>query len=346
MIRRWVATAASVALAVIGCVTGIPALAAPEVAPPAGFIYIDVPVLPNGQQPPRLLVSTAELERAQRATPVLDEIGKETPKPVPPAVGAGERAASMVACGGTCRFYSAMWDDAEADLANGLETTMTIGKPNVASGSEHSVGEVAVFSEDGNDLVEVGWRVNTVARPDGNPILFAYHWINDAPQGYGVGFTDVSSNPVNLGAGLPKPVNKLFFIGSTTTHYWVGYDTDWVAYVAKSRWGTRPFSASGDSVHYGQSFYEVASTEDKPCTDLGTGWGADPPVSGTATMQGFHWYGSGTAVDVVAFNSSAPDQGVIDPDVYNTVKINATTFRGGGPGWNAAGTAVGTQGAC
>jgi hypothetical protein len=327
-----------------------PASAAPPYPLP-GHTVIEAPAYPGVSTKQYVQVSTADYEaaKAAQASTARDVTRKLMPPAPQPALAVPQKAAKLVTCAPICRHYGRILENADADPASGLSADITIGKPFTQSGANHSLGEIAVSSADQQDIVEVMWRVNTVARPDGNPILEAYHWIDGTPQGYRVGYVDNAANPVNLGAGLPKPVNKNFAIGSDASNFYVGYDGAWVATLPKSRFGADEFALAADQVQIGQGFYEVAAdgaAEEHPCDDMGTGWDSNPFVSGTGSIFNFAWTGSATAVNVTGGIVTNPAGITGNADAYHFATTSANSGRGSGPGWNAAGTAAGTKDAC
>lgn len=348
----------AVALLLAGYVAAAtPAVAAEPGPPPArpGMTVIEVPAYPGvkGSVPTWIEVPTAtrQAATAAKADRSKDLVSKGMPPaPQPPAAVVRPAASKLVTCVPICRHYGRIIEDTDpSDLAYGLQATITTGKPWTQSGANHSLGEIAVQSDDQLDVVEVMWRVNLTARPDGNPVLEAYHWIGGVGQGYRVGFVDYAPNPLNLGAGLPKPVNKDFVISSTSTDFWVGYDGNWVASVPKSRWGARPFGQAADQVKIGQAFYEVAASgagEEHPCDDMGTGWDSNPFVSGTGSLFNFAWIGSTTAVNVTGGIVTNPAGIAGNADAYHFATTSANSGRGSGPGWDAAGVGAGTKDAC
>ena len=347
--RVALALASILALAGIG-VPAAPSLAAPPY-PQAGYTVIEAPDYPGSTAKQYVQVSTADYEAAKtvRSDTSRDVTKKLMPPAPQPALAVPQKAAKLVTCAPICRHYGRILENADADPASGLSADITIGKPFTQSGSNHSLGEVAVQSADQQDIVEIMWRVNTVTRPDGNPVLDAYHWIDGAGQGYRVGYVDNAANPINLGAGLPKPVNKNFVIGSDASNFYVGYDGSWVATLPKSRFGADEFALASDQVQIGQVFYEVAADgagEEHPCDDMGTGWDSNPFVSGTGSLFNFAWAGSATSVSVTGGIVTNPSGITGDPDAYHFATTSATSGRGSGPGWNAAGTAPGTKDAC
>jgi hypothetical protein len=286
-----------------------------------------------------------------KAAEEADKLGKKGHKgrvqPQPPA-----RGKAKASCGSpsVCYDYNGFEQWFTTDPADDTLATMTIGKPyvdNSVLGGAHSLGQVDVESANGGDRVEVGWTVDKAQRADGNPILFASHNIAGVWKGYTTGWVDYAPNPINIGAGLPKPVDKAFGINQTSTAFWFWYDTDYVAYVPKSRWTpggvVQPFNATVADFHRIVWFFESASHETETCNDMGTSTIYNASGVPTPPVAIITNYSAGnTAI--------AEDWTVVRPNptiaAWGTQKDSATSGRGGGPGYNSAGTGVGTAFAC
>lgn len=342
MIKRSVALVALLLLVFGLAGAGGPAALGAPPLPAAGFEVEEVPALPwqDQQSTPKqyIQVPAAQAEANRNAHAPQQNVRHKLPPPAP--------ATAQAVCTDACYTYGRLIETADADKASGMDVTITTGKPFVPSdpGWEHSLGENAIQANNG-DIIEVGWTVDRLLRADGNPTLFAFHWIAGVPTAYNFAFNDFTANPINLGAGLPNPVNKRFFIGSTSTAFWVGYDNAWVAWVAKSRFGTGSFSVPGDSVEFAQAFYEIASEQDHTCVDMGTGWDSNPIASGSGSIYNFTWTNSATPVDVSA-SVQVPTGVINNPDAFNFVKTGSNAGRGGGPGYTLDGLNPGTRGAC
>lgn len=272
--------------------------------------------------------------------------GRGPKAPVPPSL------AKRASCGSpsVCYDYNSFTQVLTADPADSTSITMMIGKPyvdNSVLAGAHSLGEGAVQSADSKDIVEFGWTVDKTQRADGNPILWAGHWINGVWKGYNLAWVDVTTNPVNLGAGLPKPVAKSFNIAQTSTAFWVMYDGQWVAYVPKSRWTpggvVRPFNAAVADFHVVQWFNESASHETETCNDLGTGTIYNAGGTPTPPVTTFDTYALGGTTIAPNLTVSSTNPGTA---AWGAQQLTSTSGTTGGPGYNPAGTAVGTTAAC
>ena len=305
--------------------------------------------------------SIAELEayeRQMRATGVERQAmaGANAPvgvKGYPRVAGksAGAGGSLLTPCTAPCYNYNGFNQTLTSDPAEYAYVQTMTGKPYVDNSSysnAHSLGEISVQSSDLGDIVEVGWVVDKAQRADGNPILFASHWINSVWKGWNLAFVDYAPNAVNLGAGLPKPVVKEFGINQTSTAFWVYYDGQPVAYVPKSRWTpggvVRPFNAAtADMVHV-KSFSENAVDELDPCTDLGTGtlWNAGgsptPPIT---TWSNYVLGGTATSANWTVSWGNPGTTGV-----WGASASSGTAGVTGGPGYTSGGGTPGNTGSC
>lgn len=239
--------------------------------------------------------------------------------------------------------------------ALGFAANLTIESPYIASADTssaydaHSIMELAVQSGTGNS-VEVGWRKGI----GGNPELFVFHWVNNVPQGYGTGFVEyaptcsVSTNfcPGDSVASLvttPGGTSKRFQISYSSTGagvWWVYFDGKAMGYYPGSLWT----SAGGfTSAKLFQGYMEVASgTSATPCTDLGNGRLASDTSAARIGSIALISPSTGVTTNFTAF----VDPTTAPTGVLSATNLSTTTMRGGGPLWNATGTAAGTTGAC
>lgn len=292
----------------------------------------------------RVLAAAADADKKPVAAP------KGMPRN-PSGKTAGAGGSALAPCLPHCYNYNGFYQDFSADPATNTSVETMIGKPyvhDITLPRAHSLAEVSVQSSDVLDAVELGWIVDKGRRADGNPTLWAGHWINGSFKGYDTAFVDYAPNPINLGAGLPKPVVKQFGVHQTATAFWVYYDNVAVAYVPKSRWTpggvVRPFNASVADFYYVKWFNEIANTETQPCDDMGTGtlWNA----SGTPTPPITTWDNYLAASPTIAENWVATWGGPTTPGIWGTVATTGDSGVTGGPGYDSTSTNVGTTGAC
>jgi hypothetical protein len=348
MIKRLSAGALALAL-LAGGFTTAPAVAAPVPTPSLAELKAYEDATEASGLGPRLRAESERAAELLRSRP-----GQRPTKGYPAQGGAGGSAARALApCAAPCYQYNGFAQTFTADPATSVSIVTTVAKPYVDNATwpcTHSLGEVAAQkSANGTlDIVEIGWTVDKCRRADGNPTLFASHWINGVWKGMDVAFVDYAPNPVNLGAGLPKPVNKHFGINQTTTAWWVYYDSQPVAYVPKSRWTpggvVRPFNAAVADIEVAQEFNETSGDETTPCTDMGTGTMYDATGTPTPPVTTWDSYTVGGTVTAANLTTFLGNPGT--PGVWGAAQDTATSGRTGGPGYDASGTAPGTTNAC
>lgn len=337
-IRRSVAAVALLATAV--CVTSatpvqaqpVPAavVTADELPPPVA--WDPLPVL----TPADIARGKDNIRKADADRSAARAHGQVKGKPPTKSAGQGG-AAALSSCASPCFYYAVAAETGiggGSDYANGATATSTTYATYKRSTDYHTLWETAVQSSDSGDVVEVGWNIDPALNGDSNPHLFTFWWDDGVGKCYnGCGITDITTNPVNAGAGLPKPVNKDFRIGSDATTWYFGYDGSWTSFLLKSAFaGGVEFGASSDQVDHVQYFWEVAAAVDVPCTDMGSGYPGNPAVSQTTSAFNFTTSGTTDPVDV---SISVTDANFVTPPTgaYSMSKTSATSVRGGGPGW-------------
>ncbi|MGK5680467.1 neprosin family prolyl endopeptidase [Actinoplanes sp. URMC 104] len=205
----------------------------------------------------------------------------------------------------------------------GVYANMTIAKPELAKTDYHTLGEIALQSADGKQIVEVGWTVDRVVNGDDDPHLFVFHWVNDEPGCYnGCGWVQAADS-INPGATLTYGVTKRFGIQYYNDGWWIAYDTQWIGYFPEKLWNKEgiSFNRSG----YVQVFGEVATPSTTlTCTDMGNG---TAPNKETAARFSSVAFVDGPAADL--FVRATPEKADYQPAMIpNTTR----SFRYGGPG--------------
>ncbi len=168
--------------------------------------------------------------------------------------------------------------------AVGTYADITVAHPVLDPRDSHTLGEVAAQSQDGEQIVEIGWTVDpAVNGGDGrNPHLFVFHWVNGVGRGYnGFGFVPASGATIVPGMQLPvtdPPTAHRFTIEHFEGNWWVRYDSEWVGYFPDGEWTAPTFTQIG----LAQWFGEVADSLDGlQCTQMGTGAFGSSPAGGT-----------------------------------------------------------------
>jgi hypothetical protein len=222
----------------------------------------------------------------------------------------------------------------------------------------HSLGEMALIGHNagGTQVVEGGITTDpTVNGGDLNPHLFVFNWINGVGQCYnGCSWTRTAGSTVTAGMSMTP------YLGTVVTLGWqhfpagsngqlagwyawfqpTGGTGQWFGLFPDSAWTAKGATAT-PQVDQIQLYGEVAAWKTTPCTDMGNGI---LPVANQSTAAKISSYTLINANKTAAFDHT----NVTDPTHYGLVYLQSTlpSFRYGGPGWNATGTAVGVTGGC
>jgi len=298
-----------------------------------------------------------------------------------PPVGVSARAKSALA---TNYHYVQGKKDIATSTNTGATQVAVLAsqhKPKQETDTLHTLWELAAidpYAPGGRNIVEVGWDVDDTLFGDSNTHLMCAAWGNDTFFGYGgsplyptSGWVDNPNEAVGCGTALATTPS-----GSAPTNYyqyriertpvsrpaWQNQGSGWqviqqnmgnspdriIGYWPDSLWTA--IGATFTKIASLRSFWEVASTNLKPCGDMGSGvFGTSASPSAAADSLAFSFAGYAgvndfDSVDVIPSTDSpqgwrAYDQGTAatpDPD----------RMRGGGPGWNSAGTGTGSVGSC
>lgn len=210
---------------------------------------------------------------------------------------------------------------AETKTMPGAAVLVTVAKPTVTAGDFHSLAEMAVFSADGQQAVEVGWSVDATTFGDNNPHFFATRWTNGVFGGYNdATWSDWAANmTVNRGTSLVGDVGQLktFQISYGSGAWWVYYDNVAVGSFPASDWTSPTFTTGSVWKVWG----EVAANVASPTTQMGNGLCA---ANTTAAKFSSMTYSDGSNANlVVAATNTAK---------YDYVQTTQRTFRYGGDG--------------
>jgi hypothetical protein len=210
---------------------------------------------------------------------------------------------------------------AETKTETGAAVLITVASPTVTAGDFHSLAQMAVFSSDLQQVVEVGWSVDPATFSDNNPHLFATRWTNGAFGGYSdTSWVDYAPNAVNKGASLALDVGSLkafqiSFDGSN--NIWVYYNGVAVGHFPASDWTSPTFTTGSKWKFWG----EVAANVASPTTLMGTGT--------CSAAAGAAKFSSVTYADSSTGNLSLS---ATDTSKYTTTAISAKSFYFGGDG--------------
>ena len=217
-------------------------------------------------------------------------------------------------------LYSLGRQEAEAE---GAFATLSINKPALSRYDYHSLAELAVQSKDGKQIVEIGWTVDRLVNGDDDPHLFVYHWVNRKPSCYNAcGFVQHSKN-IKPGDTLVPGVPKKFGILYTGNAWWVAYDSEYIGYFPETLWNDEGIEF--DRAGLVQVFGEVAATEEKPCSEMGTG--KNPLIKeeekDSAYVSGFGFTKGPPSAELEIVSTNQ--------DYFKVMPISGRTFRCGGP---------------
>ncbi|WP_433300085.1 neprosin family prolyl endopeptidase [Actinoplanes sp. CA-030573] len=260
---------------------------------------------------PEATESTADAAPGQEPEPAASSSGHVAPEP------SGASTTSDKAY----FLYNTGMQYAETD---GFYTNVSIAKPALTRGDYHTLGELALQSADGKQIVEVGWNVDRLVNGDDDPHLFVYHWVNRTPSCYnGCGFVQYSKN-IKPGDTLATDTIKKFGIQYFNGAWWIAFDSEWIGYFPEQLWNDEgiKFSRSGLI----QVFGEVAASSLTPCSQMGNGLSINPEKptdpSGAAYMASVAFL-NGPAVNLTYQTTDAAR--------YPIVGRSSRTFQYGGP---------------
>ncbi|HEX9999644.1 MAG TPA: neprosin family prolyl endopeptidase [Actinoplanes sp.] len=312
------------------------------------------PVLPWGAQPSKIRngkpgASSSALRAAGLAAALPDANGSTTPQPkygpkgrtsrttflknertniAPPvpAPASSTTASSTTASSTTASSTTLAASEvtylynvgSQAAATDGVYANMTISKPDLSTSDYHTLGELALQSADGRQIVEVGWNVDRVVNGDDDPHLFVYHWVNRTSSCYNsCGFVPYSLN-VTAGSTLSYDVTKKFGIQYFQGAWWIAFDSEWIGFFPEALWNLSgvTFNRSG----LVQVFGEVAATSSSPCTEMGNG---ETPDNESAARMASVTYLNGPTVSLNIRTTTS---------VYSVNALSGRTFRYGGPG--------------
>lgn len=249
-------------------------------------------------------------------------------------------------------YASGTWAYSAGTVPHQASANLTIWKPTVTAGDFHSVSQIAVQSQNSNQIVEVGWNVDNALYGDNEPHVFVHYW----KDGFDCGYNGVAT-PANCGSiAAPWVDNAAVSMdagdeltesisGGTVTTLKVGIDystTDCGG--APNGWWVRAWYSTGTAQYIGcykdtnwsgvsptfnnfhlyQAFGEVAVNVANPTTLMGSGvCPAAVPVFNTTAFIGS--VSTNLGLTTLSFNSTHPTK-------YKHQSISSSSFYMGGDG--------------
>jgi hypothetical protein len=244
----------------------------------------------------------------------------------PPIISASSPTYSSIpvnVSGGFDYYYVGSYQYANGTGASMVTTQEAPVVPEPAGQNNHSLIELSVQSANAQQIIEVGWIVDSAQYGDSSPHLFVYHWINGSPTCYSeasdeCGFVQVSgtnspSEALAVGASATYEIN---YSGGNWNIY---YNGDEVGYFPGSLW-----SGTYTQMGFTQAFGEVAENPANTAGCIQMGNGIAGSSADSARISSFGLLGS----------SSAPSLKfqVTSPSSYSIGSTSSNGFSLGGPG--------------
>ncbi|MBA3453380.1 MAG: neprosin family prolyl endopeptidase [Deltaproteobacteria bacterium] len=198
---------------------------------------------------------------------------------------------------------------------------MLQANPALAAGDAHTLGELAVISADGRQIVEIGWHVDLPINNDVQPRLFVFHWVDGEATCYnGCGFVETSTTHR---PGMRVTAGQIadYGIELRGSDWWLAYQGVDLGYFPGSLWPSG-FTAAGNV----QWFGEIAGERAEPCTEMGTG--IRGATAGAATMTDLYLVRPGG----MRVTANAVPGMVTSPALYDIGQLTPSSFAFGGPG--------------
>lgn len=307
----------------------------------------------------------------------------------------GDLKSSKAVCGSPsrCFSYAGVYEFLGSAPAGADVVTISTSqhKPYLNTANDfHSLWEVSAQNDSTTpglkNTVEVGWNVDMNVNGDLNTHLFVYHWVNGSTSCYnGCGWVDNPTEAVNAGTTLATTASgaspTVFYeykigransvkcdgvapVQTTATLGWFVYQQNVGSTRIIGCFPDKLWVDAGETftkVNLVQAFQEVASTDDHPCTDKGSGvfspgswgtlsasqWQKDFAISGAPAGVTADWTASGTPAGTT---TAAITPSFQSPTAYRILPDTATPsneVREGGPGYDVnGGTATGSVGNC
>jgi hypothetical protein len=293
-------------------------------------------------------------------------------------------SAQRLACPPVCYHYATALRQASGTTNTGVtQVAGIVSQHKPYRGSEfHTIWEVAIvdhFAAGGENRIEAGWNVDNAVNGDDNPHFFVYNLVNGGGGCYnGCGWLDnPNENAVNAGTSLAYTAccvtptayyqyriervtgRPSWCTGATCTAGW-GVGVNGWQIIQKNQGAADRIPGGFPDTHWTsagasftaapeyQMFWELASGGTTPCADMGAGtYGSGTLPHSSADLLAASDSSGTTNWDSVSVDPAGDSPSafrVFDGAGYGTP--DPDRVRGGGPGWNAAGTGAGSVGSC
>lgn len=240
----------------------------------------------------------------------------------PPSSGGSAPPNNTIPVNSTTYFNFYYVGGSQHTTASGASVSLTQYQPSVPEepGAEnHSLMELAAESQDGQQIVEVGWVVDKTMNGDDLPHLFTYHWVSGQTSCYnGCGFVHVSSNVVP-GQAVLIGASGNYSINYSSNNWNISYNGINIGYFPASLWG-------GAFTHLGlvQVFGEVAISKSSTTQCIQMGNGLAGSNNSSARISNFSLIGGSAAPSLWPYQpASSP---------YSYGSASAVGMNIGGPG--------------
>lgn len=268
--------------------------------------------------PARTLAIAAAMVGAVAATTgaaAAQPVARYAPKGYP-----GPRGAAAPHLADTEYLYVA-YDQVPGGHSAGAGATLLQADPAIGSGDFHSLAEIAVEAQNGQQIVELGWTVDPLVNGDLQPHVFSFHWVDGQQTCYNAcGWVQVSPDKMP-GMRVVAGQAHRYEIKQVHGDWWLFYDGEAMGYYPQSL-----FHNAFPQATLVQWFGEVAAGSTSPCTQMGSGKpGADPAA---ASFDDLHLFDPDGATA-----QAAGETGTLSaPALYSIGGTTPTRFGFGGPG--------------
>lgn len=360
-------------LALVGTVAGVATAQAQEPRP-SGVTALETKTFGGPAKTPSQMEADGHVFKTATVSPELKTrgaIGGKVTKGFPdktiePAAKMSKSITALAdpACvPNACYLYNGGKQDIGVDLGTtyrGVTSSVRVGghtgKLHGAT-DYHSLEEVAVQGDNRGNIVEVGTTADYAVNGDYKETLFVFSWVNGVPTSYnlksGSAFVPISGATYVPGVyevtdGETLTFTILHDVTSTTSAWWIAVNGQWIGYYPDSQWTSATPSQTFTTTTFTQLFSEIASSEEKPCSDMGRGLiASDVNAQRFGDIRYYNAAGNPitAGVNMSTFRTPSATAGSPYANTYGEGPAgNQRAFRTGGVMWNDAGTGLGIRG--